>query len=124
MERCELYQALMLEHLYDLLEGQERQSMETHLAGCAGCRAALESAKQQQCLLAKAAKTEFTAVQFQAPAGSEPAPATIPMPAPVRRARPNFRRWALAAAVLLAVSVGGAGIWVSNDYAAAKGEFD
>jgi hypothetical protein len=124
MERCELYQALLLEYLYDLLEGHERQSLETHLAECAGCRAALETAKQQQQLLAKAAKTEFAGVRFQAPAASEPAPATIPMPSPVRKSRPTFRRWALAAAVLLAVGVGGSGIWVSHDYAVAKGKVD
>jgi hypothetical protein len=121
MERCELYQALLLEYLYDLLEGHERQSLETHLAACAGCRAALEKAKHQQHLLAAAAKTEFAGVRFQAPAISDAGPATIPMPVAVRKARPSFRRWALAAAaVLLAVGIGGLGIWVHDDYAAAK----
>jgi hypothetical protein len=121
MERCELYQALLLEYLYDLLEGHERQSLETHLTACAGCRAALETAKHQQQLLAAAAKAEFAGVHFQAPAVGEIAPATIPIPVAVRKARPSFRRWALAAAaVVLAVGLGGSGLWVSNDYATAK----
>src|SRR5262245_39662765 len=118
MERCELYQALLLEYLYDLLEGHERASVETHLTACTGCQAALERAKRQQRLLAAAAKSEFAGIQFQAPAVIDPAPATIPMPA--RKPRPSFRRYAFAAAVLLAIGLGGAGIWVSNDYATAR----
>src|SRR5262249_55055658 len=111
-------QALLLEYLYDLLEGHERESVQTHLASCAGCQAALERAKRQQRLLATAAKSEFAGVQFQAPAVIDPAPATMPMP--VRKPRPSFRRFALAAAVLLALGLGGAGIWVNNDYATAR----
>jgi hypothetical protein len=123
MDRCELCQALLLEYLYDLIEGDELRSLEAHLADCAKCRAALEKTKGHQRLLAAAAKTEFAGVRFQPPPNADPALATIPLT--VRRERPRVLRWAMAAAVLLAVvALGGATAWVHHDYALAQGVID
>jgi hypothetical protein len=120
MDRCELCQALLLEYVYDLVEGEERQSLEAHLADCAKCQAALVKAQQQQRLLAAAAKAEFAGVRFQAPATANPSPATIPVT--VRKVRPHYGRWAMAAAILLAVAgLGSAGAWLHHDYTLAQG---
>ena len=99
MHTCPSCQAQMLEFLYDLLDDAERQAMQDHLDGCAACRAELDKAREQQNLLAAAARMEFSGVQFTAP--TEAAPAVTPMPAK-KKVRP-WRRCAAAAAVLLAV---------------------
>ncbi len=120
MDRCQLFQDLLLEYLYDLLEGHERQSLETHLAGCPACQAALVKAKNQQRLLATAAKAEFAGVRFQAPASDDPAPVVVSMP--VRSPRRRFVRYAMAAALLLAVcGVAGSALWLRQDYQMAQG---
>ena len=58
MHSCESCQAQLLEYLYDLLESADRQALESHLAGCATCQAALTKARSQQSLLAAAAKMD------------------------------------------------------------------
>ncbi len=100
MHPCPSCQAQMLEYLYDLLDPAERQAVQDHLDACAACRAGLDKAREQQNLLAAAARMEFADVHFAAPAE---APAVVPMPAPARRKTPSWRRWAAAAAILLAV---------------------
>src|SRR5262245_39856211 len=116
MDRCDTCQPLLLDYLYDLLDGDDRRALEAHVAGCAGCPAALERARRDRALLAAAAKMEFPAVRFVPP---EEAPPAAPQPAPVAerdvlplppavRARPRTRRplrWAVAAAVLLGLGV-------------------
>ncbi len=115
MHTCPSCQAQMLEYLYDLLDPAERQAVQDHLDACAACRAALEKAREQQNLLAAAARIEFADVHFAAPAE---APAVVPMPAPARRKALPWRRWAAAAAVLLAVGgLAVPGWWAQEKYA-------
>ena len=73
MFHCETCRSQMLEYLYDLLEGDERQAWEAHLKDCPSCQASLVQAKRQQQLLAAAAKMEFANVRFAAPATSKSA---------------------------------------------------
>ncbi|HEY7154976.1 MAG TPA: zf-HC2 domain-containing protein, partial [Gemmataceae bacterium] len=70
MYNCETCRSLMLEYLYDLLEGEERQTLEAHLTNCPACQAELVKAKGQRQLLATAAKMEFPDVRFTAPAAT------------------------------------------------------
>src|SRR5579885_2407108 len=119
MDRCEQCQSLALEYLYDLLEGEELNDFLGHVEGCAACRAALEGARGQQQLLAAAARPAFPAVQFQPP------PEELPVSLPLRPARPRraWRRWAVAAAVLLAAA--GLGVPAAHsgyDYAQARAQ--
>jgi hypothetical protein len=107
----------MLEYLYDLLEGAERQAFQGHLDGCAACRAALAQAQAQQNLLAAAARIEFPAVRFQPPtdAITPLLRATVPLPRPQRSRA--WRRWVAAAILLLTLSgVAGAAFWLGVDY--------
>jgi hypothetical protein len=102
MMTCETCQALLLPHLYGLLDDAERQEVVGHLAGCGGCAAAVERARQQQQTLAAAAKSSFPDVRF-APV-DRPAAASAPTlkfegAAPARPRR--WARWAVAACVLL-----------------------
>jgi hypothetical protein len=97
MMTCEQYQALLLDHLYDVLEPNEVRALGEHLPTCAACQAALVRARSQKDLLAAAARSEFAGVQFKAPAVIEAAPV---LPLPVRH---GWVRWAVAAAVLLAI---------------------
>ena len=46
MASCEQTQAQLLAYLYDLLEAEERQALQTHLDQCPVCQAALERAKR------------------------------------------------------------------------------
>jgi len=96
MTPCERHQAQLLDHLYDLLEAGERKDLEAHLAGCEACQGALESARRQQRLIARAAKTRFEAVRFEKPP-AEPATPILVLPQ-VRRH--TWIRWAAAASVL------------------------
>ncbi len=115
---CPSCQAQMLEHLYDLLDPAERQAMQEHLDACAACRAELEKVRGQQNLLAAAARMEFAAVHFAAPAPQEAAPAVVPMRAPARKKALPWRRWAAAATVLLAIGgLAFPGWWAQQKYA-------
>ncbi len=119
MRSCEACQGQMLEYLYDLLEAGERQQFEEHLGTCPTCQTALQQAREQQNLLAVAARLEFPQVTFQPPTA---APATLPLVAERSNRRPQraWRRWALAAAVLLAVGLGIPASWLIGDYASAS----
>src|SRR5437879_4888694 len=99
MHGCEACQGLLLEYLYDLLEGPERQTLVEHLGGCPACQAALAQAEAKRQLLAAAARMEFPDVRFTPPA-EQPAvqPAAPPTPAaPLRSltlpARRRRRAW-------------------------------
>jgi hypothetical protein len=103
MTRCEHYQAQLLEHLYGLLSADESLALIEHAGQCDDCRAALGKADLQKKLLGAAAKSQFAGVRFQAPspevAGAKTGPAGS------ESARPfAWRRWAVAAAVLLALT--------------------
>jgi hypothetical protein len=98
----------MLEHLYDALEEADQSAFLDHLAGCPACREALEQARAQKSLLARAALLRFPHVSF-APPADEPLPGagtgTVLLPSrPLPRAERSWVRWAVAAAVLLAVA--------------------
>jgi A-macroglobulin TED domain/Alpha-2-macroglobulin family len=119
MHTCPECQAQLLEYLYDLLDAPERQAMQAHLAGCALCRAALTKAENHQKLLATAARMEFPNVRFQAPV-ERIAPSVVPMSRPIKKARP-WRRWAAAAAILLALAgLSAPGYWMERDYSQAN----
>lgn len=120
MERCKQCQDLMLEYLYDLLEGAERQEFLDHLGQCAACQAALERARGQQKLLAAAARMPFPEVRFEPPR-TEPAAPTVSAVVVKMPSRRRWVHWAVAAGILIA-AVGlvlpGAHHW--NQYAAAR----
>jgi hypothetical protein len=112
MNTCETFQAQLLNHVYGLLDEEERQALAEHLPGCAACRAALALAEQQRKMLAVAAKGDFSQVQFQppaeAPGAPEPRRVAAPRPAPTL---PVWSRWAIAAGLLLTVGVAGGWTW-------------
>jgi hypothetical protein len=91
----------LLDHLYDLLEPDDNQALTEHLRQCVPCQAALGRAQQQRQLLAAAAKAEFAAVRFQAPAR---VPAAQAEPAHASAWHAGWVRWSVAAAVLLAIA--------------------
>jgi hypothetical protein len=121
---CETCRSQMLEYLYDLLEGDERQDWEAHLKDCSACQAALVQAKNQQQLLAKAAKMEFADVRFSAPPAEAPAPLISDQPAvlPLQRARRprSWRRWLAAAVVLVTLCAAIPAVWYGRDYQRAE----
>jgi uncharacterized membrane protein YqjE len=101
MTPCDACQGQLLDHLYGLLDDAQGEALLAHLSGCAACREALAAAEAQRSQLAAAAKTSFPAVRFEPPAQSSLALA--PLVQPPRPARRSWRRWAAAAAVLLAL---------------------
>src|SRR6478736_5935102 len=68
MKLCNYIQAQLLEHQYGLVDDGPRRDLEEHLTECADCRRALDRARQEQALLAAAARKEFPEVQFAPPA--------------------------------------------------------
>ncbi len=100
MHRCEHCQAQLLDHLYDLLTGEEQAAVLEHLRECEACQAALVTAKAQQQLLAAASKLGFPEVKFEPPPVVRLRTALVPA-AP---ARPKWIPWAIAASVCLLVT--------------------
>src|SRR5437868_1329858 len=111
--RCDDCQALLLDHLYGLLDGPEAVALDAHLAGCAGCTAAREQAARVRGLFARAAKSSFPDVRFVPPAQPAESAAPVsgpplaePAPAPTapfgrRPARREPVGWAAVAVVLV-----------------------
>src|SRR5262249_20872487 len=100
-------QERMLEHLYDLLEGDEQRDFLNHLAGCAACQATLAKARDQQRLLANAARASFPEVRFTPPVETVttvPAEVVLPLEAPAKKRSARWAWWAAAAAVLIALA--------------------
>jgi A-macroglobulin TED domain/Alpha-2-macroglobulin family len=93
------YRALMLEHLYGLLEVDEVRELEAYLATPDGAALKAEG-KEWQSRLAGAAKVEFPEVRFAPPA---PAPRGVVTPSPERTAVPMktvWSRWLVTASLL------------------------
>ena len=132
MDRCTVYQSQMLEYVYDLLDEDAFGALALHLEDCAACRAALRRAREQQQLLAAAARVQFPTVRFLPPE-AEVVPAACPPPQPAAAERPvvlplvrprrrlAWQAWASAAAVLLVLSVPA---WFTLDYVAAGRALD
>ena len=107
MTPCDRFQDQLLDHLYGLLEPPEAGQLTEHLQGCAACRAALARAENQKRLLGQAARLEFPDLHFTTPT----VPLTPRVEGPPVRAAAVERtrgRWALAAAIL--VAIGGVGL--------------
>src|SRR5712692_4852744 len=98
MKSCDQIRSQLLEHLYDLLEGEDGHALAGHLEQCSHCQAELGRVREQMALIAEAAKAEFPHVHFIPPLDEVDAAAR-----PVSPSRFRFR-WAVAAAVLLAVA--------------------
>ncbi|MHB1425209.1 MAG: alpha-2-macroglobulin family protein [Gemmataceae bacterium] len=122
MLNCQACSSQMLEYLYDLLEGEERQTWEAHLRECDSCQVELRRVRDQRLLLAKAAKMEFADVVF-----TPPSVAVTPTASEAirtrRQSRPSHRRhWLVAAAVLVALGgVAVPAVWYDRDYQQVKG---
>jgi uncharacterized membrane protein YgcG len=118
MITCKTCEPLLLHHLYGLLDDVESAALVQHLGDCPACQAALEKARQQQKVLAAAAKTEFPNVNFKPVEQS--ITRAVPRPAPLPQRTIRWQRWAVAATILLLV--GGAGwtglTWYSYSRAA------
>src|SRR5437588_9998192 len=97
MNRCEFYQAQLLDLLYGLLEPAEADELRRHLEGCDACRSALTNAQRQQQQLASAAKLSFPEVHFEAPRE----PDVIGGGETFSPFSSTGFRWAMAASVLL-----------------------
>src|SRR5208337_5002577 len=111
MRSCERFQTQLLEHLFGLLDGDESLALIEHAGQCDDCRTALQQADLQKQLLSAAAKTEFSGVRFRAPTAHELA-ASPRLPAP----QAGWVRWAVAAAILLAVGIAVPGSKYAIDY--------
>jgi hypothetical protein len=137
MMRCDECQALLLDHLYGLLEPAESAAVEQHLGACAGCSGARAQAARVQGLLAQAARTQFPHIHFAAPSAEAEAVGTLPDPATANAAEPAssvaasprrgkvWVRWAIAAGIALLVPA----LLLplnsrSRDYEAAKAKAD
>ena len=93
---CHDCQALLLDHLYGLLEAVETAAVESHLAVCPACSAARSDAARAQGLIGKAAKSSFPHVRFTAPLEE----VTVPAPGVKKSAKRNYVGWFVAASVL------------------------
>ena len=100
--QCDHCQTLLLDHLYGLLDPAEAAGVEKHLAECAGCTAARDQAGRLQGLFARAARSEFPAVRFTAPASEPAVPSSQAALKPAGRRR-SWVPWAVAAGVLTMV---------------------
>src|SRR5256885_491720 len=101
MKSCDQIRSQLLEHLYDLLEGEDGHALAGHLEQCSHCQAELGRVREQMTLIAEAAKTEFPNVRFIPPMDQT---SEVLKTSEVLAAQRRWGfRWAVAAAVLLAV---------------------
>src|SRR4051794_1458299 len=113
MMPCDDCRALLLDHLYGLLEPAEAQAVETHLPPCPACSAVCDREAHTKGLFAQAAKREFPYVRFQPPV-EDPASNGFKQPLPVgsttqqahqprttRRVFGAWLGWAVAASVII-----------------------
>src|SRR5262245_15931064 len=109
MLSCKDCQALILDHLYELLDAPEAAAVDAHLRDCPACAAAREETAWVKGLIATAARGTFPNVRFEPPAKPKAAPtgpAVLTFPGPTSgRSRSRLATrvfpWAVAAAVLL-----------------------
>ncbi len=114
MDRCQATKAQLLEYVYDLLDESEQTALRTHVDACPSCQASLVAVRSQKTLLAAAARKEFPNVHFVAP--SQETPVSLPFQQPKHERRRSWRRWAVAAAVLLTCAgLGFPAYFVTND---------
>lgn len=113
MMNCDGYQDQLLDSLYGLLAESEQQALQAHIDQCPRCQQAMLRARNQQQLLAAAARMDCSAVRFEAPSADTIAPAILPL-APRQAPRTAWGRWgrlAMAASVLVAfASLTGGGV--------------
>jgi len=106
MESCERYQRAMLEYLYDAMEDEDSAALREHLAVCPLCQTSLGEAEQERKLLASALRISVAQVRFEPPLNGVVHPHKPKLLA--TPARPSRRRrlpWAVAASLLLVLSV-------------------
>jgi len=111
MKPCDNFQAQLLDYLYGLMDPEEVEAFSAHLKDCAGCKSTLSRSESHKQLLAQAARLEFPEVRFD--------PTELPPTAAKKRpalvgatpGRSGWVRWALAAAVLLAIG----GLSIANN---------
>src|SRR4051794_4424316 len=107
---CESCQNDLFPYLYELLEPAERREVEEHLRDCSHCEAELERTRIRSADLATAGKGSFANVVFKTPTPS-PKSARPSRPAVAAARVPRrpllLNRWAMAAAVLVAVASAG-----------------
>jgi hypothetical protein len=117
MYGCQRCQEQLLDHLYDLLSENEQAEVLAHLESCSLCCQALAAARDQQRLLATAAKRSFPEVTFgppstplSPPAANEtlpaPRPTSLPRAASGDSVRHTYALAALAAMLLLSLGLG------------------
>ena len=102
------FSTLMLEHVFGLLEPDEINVLETHLATPEGAELKARAARWKD-QLAGAAKAEFPGVHFTAPSAAAPAVpsrrTTVSDPTPPRQPmRAAWTKWAIVAGLLLVVA--------------------
>ncbi|MCS6977030.1 MAG: MG2 domain-containing protein [Gemmatales bacterium] len=104
---CQRWEPLLLDYLYDLLDAEEAQALKAHLEGCALCRHGLGQAKQQQKLIAAAARKEFPTVRFEPPREAVPSKpeAAVVVGMPKAGRAWDWKPWAVAAGILLVASI-------------------
>ena len=98
---CETHQRTLMDYVHGLLEPEEVTTLETHLAECEPCSAALERERAMLDTFRKAAQGSFPEVQFVAPR-SEPVVEVAPNPK--GNLATTLSRWAIMASVLLIVA--------------------
>jgi hypothetical protein len=97
------YRALMLEHLYGLLEADEARELHAYLASPEGTGLRAE-AEGWQDRIAGAARIEFPTVEFVPPAETAPVEAPVRPAGPKRLTIPSvWTQWAVAASLLIVV---------------------
>jgi len=110
MSHSDRYEALMLEHLYGLLEPDEARELQAYLDSPEGVdlRARAEEWRDK---LSGAAKVPFDTVQFVPPApvpAPKPAASAAPRPVPMKAV---WNQWMVAASILFLVGLGGPAVY-------------
>src|SRR5262249_31255783 len=102
MISTERFHELLLDHLYDLLDEADAQSVREYLAAHPGAGAEAERVRG---LMAAAARCEFPQVRFPPPVEPTPSrPLVSPRPVTGHSARGYWLRWAVAACLVLGLA--------------------
>jgi hypothetical protein len=103
MTSCTFNDELLWDYLHDLLDLAQVNELEQHLASCAPCRDALETARTDCASLAAAARLDGPIPLFEIPAPETRA--TIPLHSDRTKFISSRWPWIAAAAVLVAVAL-------------------